>query len=142
MITVAGYITFLRNTVGVSSDDLPDDSPDILTTYDAAREYVPCQIIRFAPHLYDLTVYNLGMSFLLNWSSATYFAKLRDSLKLNNFTAGVVTAASDETTSTTLLTPDYFKNLSLMDLQMLKDPWGRQALMFMQQLGDLWGLTQ
>lgn len=142
MITVAGYIAFLRNSAGVSGDDLPDTSPDILTTYDAAREYVPCQINQFAPAMYELTVYNLAMSFLLNWSSGEYFANLRTGLKLNEFTAGVVTSASDNGTSTSLMTPDYFKNMSLLDLQMLKDPWGRQALMFMQQLGDLWGLTQ
>ena len=142
MISIAGYIDFLRNTVQISSDDLPDTSADIPTSYNAARDYVPCQIIKYAPTIYDLTVYNLGMSFMVNWSNLPYFVKLRSDLKLNNFTAGVVTAASDESTSTTLLTPDFFKNMGLMELQMLKDPWGRQALAFMQQLGDLWGLTQ
>lgn len=141
MISIAGYISFLRNTVGVSDTDLPDDSEDITTTYTAAQDYVPCQIMRYAPYWYDLAVYNLGASFLLNWSNADFFVALRTSLKLNNFTAGVITNASDESTSAGLLVPDYFKNMGLMDLQMLKDPYGRQYLAIAQQLGDLWGLT-
>jgi hypothetical protein len=35
--------------------------------------------------------------------------------------------------------PDFFKDLSLADLQMLQDPWGRRYLMIAQQFGSLWG---
>jgi len=37
--------------------------------------------------------------------------------------------------------PDFFKDLSLADLQMLQDPWGRRYLMIAQQFGSLWGLS-
>jgi hypothetical protein len=33
------------------------------------------------------------------------------------------------------------RDLSLLDLQRIKDPYGRVALSYMQQLGTLWGLT-
>ncbi|HBK2804405.1 TPA: hypothetical protein HHH48_005056, partial [Escherichia coli] len=47
----------------------------------------------------------------------------------------------DNSTSAQRLVPDFFKDLSLADLQMLQDPWGRRYLMFAQQFGSLWGLT-
>jgi len=142
MPTLAGYITFIRSNMGVTSEQLPDDSPDIPLTYNAALDWVNTDILHYAPRMYDLCVYNLAASFLVNWSGADVFVKYRESFNLNNLYAGVISASSDESTSQTRLIPDFFKNLSLADLQMLRDPYGRQYLMIAQQFGSLWGLTQ
>nr|HEK8282419.1 hypothetical protein [Escherichia coli] len=53
----------------------------------------------------------------------------------------VITGAGDNSTSAQRLVPDFFKDLSLADLQMLQDPWGRRYLMIAQQFGSLWGLS-
>ena len=55
--------------------------------------------------------------------------------------AGVITNANDVSTGEGLAVGEGLKNLQLMDLQRLKDPYGRQALAFMQSIGTLWGLT-
>ena len=55
--------------------------------------------------------------------------------------SGVITGAGDNSTSAQRLVPDFFKDLSLADLQMLQDPWGRRYLMIAQQFGSLWGLS-
>ena len=93
------------------------------------------------PNLYSVAVYNLGASFLINYGTEAVFADIREKLKLNDFTAGVISGASDNATSAQKLVPDFFKDLSLADLQMLKDPWGRRYLMIAQQFGSLWGLS-
>ena len=128
--------------MGVTSDQLPDDSPDIQITYNAGAGWVPCSLNSFAPGMYDMTVYNVAASFLVNWSNAQVFVDYRKQTGLNDFYPGVISSSSDESTSQSRLLPDFFKNLSLADLQMLRDPYGRAAMLVLQQLGDLWGLTQ
>jgi hypothetical protein len=109
--------------------------------YGGAVEWVNQDIEMVMPQFYTVAVYNLGASFLVNYGTESVFAEFREKLKLNDFKAGVITGARDNATSAQRLVPDFFKDLSLADLQMLKDPWGRRYLMIAQQFGSLWGLS-
>jgi hypothetical protein len=95
--------------------------------------------------IYMLAVYNLGASNLLNWfpdtPPSTFFADARKGYGINSFVAGVVTASSDEGTSNSLTTPEWASNLTIANLQQLKDPFGRQYLAFAADYGSLWGIS-
>lgn len=142
MITsLSGFIEFVRTVMGVTAEQAPDDSPSLSQSYNGALEWVNPDIACVMPNLYTVAVYNLGASFLVNYGTESVFAEFRKEYGLNNFTAGVITGASDNATSSQRLVPDFFKNLSLADLQMLKDPYGRRYLMIAEQFGSLWGLS-
>lgn len=127
--------------MGITTDQVPDDSPSFTLAYGGAVEWVNPDIAIVMPNLYTVAVYNLGASFLINYGTESVFAVFRKEYGLNNFTAGVITGASDNATSSQRLVPDFFKSLSLADLQMLKDPYGRRYLMIAEQFGSLWGLS-
>ncbi|ECI3575405.1 hypothetical protein DL095_10900 [Salmonella enterica subsp. enterica] len=141
MPELAGFILFIRNTMGVNADALADDDPAISLSWSMSLDWVNRQIACISPVLYSQAVYNLAASFLLNFGSEVAFGPVRKKLGINNFTAGVISASSDESTSQTRVVSDALKNLSLADLQQLKDPYGRWYLAIAQQYGDLWGLT-
>lgn len=141
MPDLAGFILFIRNTMRISADVLPDDDPSIGSAYELSIAWVNRQIACISQVLYSQAVYNLAASFLINFGPEAVFGPIREQLGLNNFTAGVIGASSDETTSQTRIVSDALKNLSLADLQQLKDPYGRWYLAIAQQYGDLWGLS-
>jgi hypothetical protein len=75
-------------------------------------------------------------------SGQKYFADLRKALKVGNFVAGVVGSTADQATSTTLTIGKQLSNLSLADLQLMADPFGRRAVAIMGELGpSMWGLS-
>lgn len=141
MPDLAGFILFVRNTMGVSADVLPDDEPSISNAYALSTAWVNHDIACISAVLYAQAVYNLAASFLLNFGPESVFGKIREDMRLTDFTAGVISASADETTSQTRAVSDALKNLSLADLQQLKDPYGRWYLAIAQQYGDLWGLS-
>lgn len=141
MISRSGFLAFVRSDMGIPAADLPDDSQSIDMAYGAAVEWVNTSLSSLLPNLYSVAVYNLAASFLVNWGAGDVFVKLRDRLGLNSLQVGVITSSSDSGTSQSKLVPDFFKDLSLIDLQMLRDPWGRAYMMIAQQFGSLWGLT-
>lgn len=137
----AGFLNFIRTSVQVPVEALSDDSPSIDTAFGAAMEIVNPDIACVMPNLYTQAVYDLATSFLVNYGSEKIFAETRNNLGLNNLSTGVINSASDNATSASRLVPDFFKNLSMADLQLLRDPWGRKYLMIAQQFGSLWMLT-
>lgn len=139
--SLSGFIEFIRTDMKVTAEQVPDDSPSFSLAYGGAVEWVNSDIACVMPNLYTVAVYNLGASFLVNYGTESVFAEFRKIYGLNDFTAGVITGASDNATSSQRLVPDFFKNLSLADLQMLKDPYGRRYLMIAEQFGSLWGLS-
>lgn len=153
--TQAGYLTWLREVVGISVDALPDDSIYIQLSYDRSVATVLPMINCVDPFLYMECVYNLATSFLINsardqsggpkWPGSDpvvgYWTGLRQSLGCNSFTGGVIDATSDETTSQHMLLPDFMSALTLSDLQRLKDPYGRAYLEIAQSSGSLWGVS-
>ncbi len=141
MISQSGFIEFVRTDMGITADQVPDDSASLSMAYNAALQWVNDGIAAVMPDLYGIAVYNLAASFLVNYGTESVLSTLRQTLGLNNIRVGVIDSASDNATSASRLVPDFFKNLSLADLQMLGDPWGRRYLMIAQQFGSLWGLS-
>lgn len=139
--SLSGFIGFVRSDMGITAEQVPDDSVSLSLAYGGAVEWVNQDIAVVMPSLYAVAVYNLAASFLINYGTENVFSGLREKLNLNNFVAGVISASSDNSTSSQRLVPDFFKDLSLADLQMLQDPWGRRYLMIAQQFGSLWGLS-
>lgn len=71
-----------------------------------------------------------------------FFANARRQLKLNSFVPGVVASTSDLSTSVGLDNPDFFKNLTLDQLQLLKTSYGRAYLAIAQKYGpNVWGVS-
>lgn len=140
-VSLAGFIAFVRSEMNITDYQVPDNSQSLSLAYTGAVEWVNRDIAMVMPNSYAIAVYNLAASFLINYGTESGFASLREELGLNNFVAGVVSASSDNSTSSQRLVPDFFKDLSLADLQMLRDPWGRRYLMIAQQFGSLWGLS-
>lgn len=139
--SLSGFIEFVRTDMGITTTQVPDNSPSLSMAYGGATEWVNQEIEIVMPNMYGIAVYNLGASFLVNYGTESVFSNFRETLGLNNFKAGVITGAGDNATSAQRLVPDFFKELSLADLQMLQDPWGRRYLMIAQQFGSLWGLS-
>ena len=142
--TIEGFKTFIYDYVGIPAAALPDVSPAIQAAYDMSIETVNL-LLTIAPLSYTSAVYNLGTDLLINYAQdvppSTYFADARLAFKINSFVPGVVNSASDNGTSTGLMVPDFFKDLTLSDLQHMKTPWGRAYLAIAQKTGTLWGVS-
>lgn len=142
--TLAGYQDFITNTMGIAATYLPATAPVVQTSYNVAIDMVNLDLTLTA--VYDLAVYNLAGSLLLNFApdqpGQTYFQTLRSEggFNLTAFQPGVVAASGDESTSESLLVPEFMKGLTLGDLQRLKDPYGRTYLAIAQDCGPaVWG---
>jgi len=131
--------------MGINTTVLPDANPVIPVAFEAAQQIVLVYINQASPFMYMLAVYNLAASNLLNYAPdtppSTYFETQRTLWNTNSFAPGVVQNVSDVSTSVGLLTPDFMKDLTLANLQQLKDPWGRRYLAIAQDYGTLWGIT-
>ena len=133
----------------IPTSALPTNSPYIGYAYNVALALAYQGLQFIAPGIYVLAVYNLGLDRLINFApdqtGQTYFATLRSSpptgYGINNFVPGVVTAASDVSTSSTLTAPGFMQHLTLSDLQRLKTPFGLTYLSFVQDMGTLWGMS-
>jgi hypothetical protein len=156
MVTLSEYENFVRNYMQIPISALPLNDPVILMTLAISEAIVnpDIQIANGSPNsslgytgpgLYDLAVYNLAGDYLVNFAQdqpgQTYFSDLRKSFNINDFVAGVVSAANDESTGETLLTQDFMKSFTLSDLQRLKTPYGRRYLEIVQSYGTLWGIS-
>ncbi len=149
--TLAGFNTFVYGVMRIDPLILPTTEPIIGYAYDVALAIVNPFLARAGIQsgsqwsIYALAIYNLGGSNIVNYAQdqqgRTFFADQRKALGIGSFTPGVVSGTSDQGTATSLLNPDFMKTLTLQNLQALKDPWGRQYLIFAQAFGPLWGLT-
>lgn len=143
---IAAFIAFIRDIMGVPDTTLPDSSPFIIYSLTGAVNTVLLNIQSASPFLYQDALNNLAADNLINWTqdtpSSTYWAELRKSFGCNNFAAGVVQSANDNSTGMSALVPDFFKGLTMSNLQNLKTPYGRRYLAIMQDWGSIWGLTQ
>jgi len=143
--TLAGFVTWSQNVMGLTSIVISPTDIGYSYAFQVAMDLVPCELNLASPDIYTLTVYNYAGSLLLQFqqdiSGQTFFAQARASYGINSFVAGVINSAADASTSEGITVPVGLSNLSLLDLQRLKDPYGRQATSFMQTIGTLWGLT-
>lgn len=140
-----GFIAWTRAVMGIPTTAIPDNSDGYVAAYNVALDLVPQDFSGVAPTIYTLTVYNWGGSQLIQYQpdirGQTYFADARAGYGINSFVAGVVNSANDVSTGEGLTVGQGLSNLQLIDLQRIKDPYGRQALAYMQSIGTLWGLT-
>jgi len=156
MPTLAGFLAFIRGVMGIDPLYLPDDAPVIGYAFQVAMGIVNpalCGVCfpRFpggplATNAFTLAVYNLAgdnvITFAQDQAGRDYFDKTREKLGINKFSPGVVASTSDQATATSLLNPDFMRNLTMANLQNMRTPWGRQYLSYAQAYGpNVWGLS-
>lgn len=77
---------------------------------------------------YVMAVYNLALHIWVvngdDLPGQAFFTNTRASMKLLEFTGGVVLASNDETTGNTLAVVDGYKKLPIYALDYHKTPWG------------------
>lgn len=140
------YLTFVQGW-GVTPTYLPTTSFWLSTTLSIAQEVVNMSLNCTNPIIYTLAVYNLAMDRLVNYAQdqagMTYFSDLRERFKLTYaFAPGVVASTGDTGTSASYLNPEWMRSATIMDLENLKTPWGRQYMAFAQSYGStIWGLS-
>lgn len=142
--TLDGFTAFVRS-IPFDSQAIPDGDPGFAIAFAIALAWVPQQLNAVDPTGYTYTVYDWGVSTMIDRQpdqpDSTFFAQLRTGYRTDNFVAGVVQSAGDQGTSDSLAVGTALSNLSLIDLQRLTDPWGRRALAVLMAMGPLWGLT-
>lgn len=139
------YTTFLYTVVEIPPMQLPATSPVIPMSLSIACETVNCTLM-VVPTLYTLAVYNLAADRLINYApnqdTQTYFTDLRCKFRLNEVSVGVPSATADQGTSAGILNPEFMKTMTLLDLQTLKTPYGREYMSIALSYGpNVWGLS-
>ena len=142
--TLAGFIAWTRAVMGIPTTVMADNDPGYEYAFEVAKDMIPLDLNKI-PAIYTLTVYNWAGSLLIQFQKDppgyTFFADARKSYGVNSFTAGVIEHASDSSTAESMAIGQGLKNLDILSLQRIKDPYGRQAVAYMQSIGTLWGLT-
>jgi len=114
-------------------------SPYLQWAFDIAIGVALVPPSNMPPIAYVLAVYNLGMHQLLKIGQdlvgQSFFAQQRALFKMLTFQAGPVAASADQSTSTTLVTADFIKGLTMQGLDLLNTPWGREYLAYAQSYG-------
>lgn len=144
--TYEGFLGFVRGVMGIPETAIADDSPTLKCCYDAALELVNVSMgLCRLPTIYTSTVYNAGGSLMLNHATdippSTYFFDMRKKLGLGKSVNGLMTSASDQGTSGSTVIGEAMSNLTLADLMMMQDPYGRQVIAVLMELGPQWGYT-
>ena len=151
--SLAGFQTFIVNTMGISNAILDPNDPVICMAFTVAMDVVNNVLACISPDIYTLAVYNLGGSNIINFaqdqvgapnylsSNLPFFAYMRQKWNISGNVSGTIQSASDVSTSETMVVPDYAKDLSMYELQLMKDPFGRRYLSFAQMFGPLWGMN-
>lgn len=137
--------TFLTTIAVVPVAALPSTSPYLAWALSYAEEKTLLVLYAIGQDYYCFAVYCLATSFLLNWCpdqpGQTFFATARTDMKLTGFVGGTVQSTADQSTSESLLMPQFLAGLTLQQLQALKDPYGRMWLSSQQDLGSIWGIS-
>ena len=143
--TLAGFVTFCRDVAGITTTVMPDDDPGFDRGFTIAQSMIPLQLNCIDPVIFTDCTYCWGVSVILQFqgdqSGETYFADMRSAYGVNNLVPGVISSTADEATSTSLTVGKSLSNMSLTDLQRVKDPFGRQAIAYLMELGTSWGLS-
>lgn len=165
--TIAGFLVFVRNVMGIDMTILPDNSATIPFALAVAQAIVnpalravcvPAQPPGSGTQttIYVLAVYNLAGDNLINFAQdlpgadpvqgsqppTPFFAWQRQQLNINGFVSGVISSSSDEGTSQSLVVMEAAKNFTIANLQNLKTIYGRTYLGYAQSYGQsAWGIT-
>lgn len=142
---LADFVTFCRDVAGITTVFMPDGDPGFDRAFAIAQAMVPCELCQVSPYIFTDCTYCWGVSvilqFQLDQAGQTFFTSMREAYGTNNLVPGVISSDADESTSTTMTVGKGLSDLTLTDLQRIKDPFGRQAIAYLQDLGTLWGLT-
>lgn len=88
---------------------------------------------------YVLAVYNLGVDRFIRLAmddgQGTFYQDQRKTFNILDFRPGVVMASGDNSTSQTLVVPEYYRELPMWAQQLLKTPWGRDYIAYAQMYG-------
>lgn len=155
--TLAGFVTFLRDVVGLDPLVLPDNSPAIPMAYNVAGGLVNQAIFSVGcgpgftadptqPSLYAYAIYNLAADRVINYApdqaGRTDLKDLRQNYSINQFVPGVTSSSSDQGTAQSRLNTEAMKNFTMRDLQTLKTPYGRAYMEIAQDYGpNIWGFS-
>lgn len=143
--TLAGFLAFLAAALAPTPAQLPANSTWPATAFNVAMDIVNQALQQASPDIYTLAVYNLATSNMINFTpdqaGQSFWANLRTTFGTDSFSAGVVQSTGDQGTNTSLVVQKALENITLADLQLLKDPYGRRYLGFAQKYGSLWGIT-
>lgn len=132
---------------GVPTANLASNSDYLSYALNYAQETVITIAIGVGPVIsgtatpYVMAVYNLGMHSLLmiapDQPGYSFFKDQRQNYALSSIKTGVVLASGDQATSQTLVVPEFFKNLTLEQLNLTQTPYGRMYLMYAQKYGPV-----
>lgn len=143
--TLAGFVTFCRDVAGIAPIVMPDDDPGFDRAFSVAQAMIPLVLCQVSAVIFTDCTYCWGVSVILQFqqdqAGQTFFETLRSAYGTGNFVPGVISSDADESTSTTLTVGRSLSDLSLSDLQRVKDPFGRQAIGYLMDLGPVWGLS-
>ncbi len=143
--TQAGFVTFAQQVMQLSPNVLPVNSPAITTAFAIAMEIVNPAIAAASAIIYQQAVYNLAADTLINIAQDqdgyTVFIDARATYGINAFLPGEISAASDQGTSESVMTPDWVRTLTLAQLQNLKTPYGRVYLGYAQTYGSMFAVA-
>lgn len=151
-----GFQAWVYAAMGIPDTVLPPGSIWFFYAYQTSLATVNLQICAVPGPLYLQAIYNLAGYYLLNWAqdpvppvpypfdnpdNIPYMAFLRQKWNVLGFTPGIVQEASDQGTAAALTLPDQYKNFTIANVAMTKDPWGRRYLEIASSVGTLWGIT-
>lgn len=145
MPSLSGFLLFIRGQMGITTAQLPDNSPSIAESYANAVEIVNPDIATVSDLQYTNAVYNFGGDYLINVASdqagQTFFATARKEFNINGIVPGLIAASNDESTGQSFVTPEFAKTMGFADLQNMKTPYGRTYMAIAQRYGGLWGAS-
>jgi hypothetical protein len=148
--TYNGFVWFVEYVMAVPSNDMPS-AAQLQWAYNQAVNLaysnlagVPSQ--PGTPSIYTMAVYNLGAAFLVEFATdtppSTYWSDLRTQLGINSFVPGLINSAHDQGTGEGMaIPPNILNGLSLLDMQLLKSPWGQAYLQIAGQWGPIWDIS-
>lgn len=144
--TFAGYLAFARGVMSIPHIAIADDDESLFSCYQSALELIPKDLgLERLPIIYTSTVYNAAGSLLLRYAIDTppsrFFAEMRKQFGVNSPVYGLVNSAADQGTSGSMAISDALNNLTLADLMMMQDPYGRGVIAVLMELGPVWGYT-
>lgn len=143
--TLVGFTAYCRNVAGITDAVMPDADPGFQIALDVGLAWIPCVLKQISGAIYTYTVYQWGVSWLLQWQNdqtgQDFFTTMRARYGVNNLVAGVISATADESTSDSLTVGRALSDLDLVSLQEIKNPFGRAAVATLMSLGPVWGLS-
>ncbi len=138
---IVDFLNWLAASVQIPAAALPAGAPWPQYALTQAIGLVLNPPYAPAPVMYTLAVYNCATHLVYAMTpdqpGQNYFATARSTKGYGLIAAstGLVAATSDESTSTTLASPEWAKGLTVAQLGFFKTPWGREYLSWQQSYG-------